>query len=60
MGEYYCSEHPELPLQPRFDVVAVVTGPRRKAGYGISKADSDRGAESPEMKESVEHIINAF
>ena len=60
LGEYYCSQHPELPLQPRFDVVAVVTGTRRQVGNGIMQADSDRGAESPEMMESVEHIINAF
>ncbi|MCZ6552568.1 MAG: YraN family protein [SAR324 cluster bacterium] len=27
LGEYYCAHHVELPLQPRFDVIAVVAGP---------------------------------
>ena len=26
LGEYYCVQHTELPLQPRFDVVSVVAG----------------------------------
>ena len=26
LGEYYCAQHTELPLQPRFDVVSVVAG----------------------------------
>lgn len=26
VGEHYCSRHPQLPLQPRFDVISVEVG----------------------------------
>ncbi len=30
LGEYYCAAHPEVILQPRFDVVAVQLGSSRR------------------------------
>lgn len=37
LGEYYCARHPELTLQPRFDVVAVELGRwRRKVDHVIN------------------------
>ncbi len=35
LGEYYCAHHLEQPLQPRFDVVAVVLG-------GAGQPDGER------------------
>ena len=44
LGRYYCAHHMEEPMQPRFDVVAVVLRPKNK----------------PETGGRVEHFINAF
>jgi putative endonuclease len=46
LGAYYCAEHPEPHLQPRFDVVAVTLRPRRES--------------SPGGIARVQHYINAF
>ena len=46
LGDYYLSQHPPEPLQPRFDVVAVTLN---------GKADGEDGREA-----RVEHFINAF
>ena len=32
VGEHYCSSHPQVPLQPRFDVISVEVG---KAGERV-------------------------
>jgi putative endonuclease len=44
LGNYYCVGHPEIALQPRFDVITVVLRPRRGG----------------EAEEQVEHYLNAF
>ena len=49
LGEYYCANYLEQPLQPRFDVVAVVLRPivpRPKRGQ--------------QFHEALEHFVNAF
>jgi Holliday junction resolvase-like predicted endonuclease len=32
LGDYYCAQHPEPSLQPRFDVVAVTLRPQGRTG----------------------------